>query len=123
MNPFCSGPLEQQEALPSENNLPETPTGALHLYGTSSIERPNNEESSQCLSLPEKEKELESCLPDVDHGNTTDGESESLSSNESDSKAKDSHSNLPPSTPDNFLADVPDLTGRSCVQTTLLEQT
>lgn len=59
----------------------------------------------------------QSHLPDVEHGNTTDGELESLSSDESGFEAKDNHSNLPPSMQDSISADATDLPRGSSIQT------
>ncbi|KAI3352319.1 hypothetical protein L3Q82_005285 [Scortum barcoo] len=118
MDHSCSGPLEQEEPLSPENHLLETPTGALPLLGTSAPERPNNKESSQHLILPAKEKETKSHLPEVVHENPTDGDSESLSSDESVFKMGDSNSNAPPSTPGNTQADASDIPGTSSIQTT-----
>ena len=83
MNPPSAGPLGQQEALPSESHLSEIPTGTLHSPGTSIRETTN--ESRQHLCLPEKEKETDSYLPDLEYGNTTEEESEPLFSGRSDS--------------------------------------
>uniref|UniRef100_A0A8P4KGF2 Gypsy retrotransposon integrase-like protein 1 n=1 Tax=Dicentrarchus labrax TaxID=13489 RepID=A0A8P4KGF2_DICLA len=113
MNQFA-GPLGQQEALASGSHLSEIPTGTLHSPGTPIRETPK--ESSQHLCVPEKEKATDSYLPDSEYGNTTDEESEPLSSGNSDFKSKDSYSDLPPSMPD-IPADLPDLQEGSSEQT------
>ncbi|KAK0137848.1 hypothetical protein N1851_025930 [Merluccius polli] len=102
----------REEALPSESHLSEIPTGTLHSPGTPIRETTN--ESSLCL--PEKEKETDSYLPDLEYGNTTEEESEPLFSGRSDSKSKDSNSDLPLSMPDT-PADLPDLQEGSSEQT------
>lgn len=95
-----------------DKHLPEMSTGAPHLPGSPSMERPSDGEPSP--ESPERENESESNESNVEHGVTAD---EPPGSEETDHEAGDSLFNQPPSMPDNTLADGSDLPGMSSMQT------
>lgn len=95
-----------------DKHLPEMSTGAPHLPGSPSMERPSDGEPSP--ESPERENESESNESNVEHGVTAD---EPPGCEETDHEAGDSLFNQPPSMPDNTLADGSDLPGMSSMQT------